>query len=62
MLGDAINATANTERFNEYNFTIPSNYDSAKLEVVAFITDGNRKMINARKIKIGETPQSFQFN
>ena len=62
MLGDAINANANTERFNEYNFTIPSNYVSANLEVVAFITDDNRKMINARKIKIGESPQSFQFN
>lgn len=62
MLGDPIIANENSERLNEYNFTIPSNYVSANLEVVAFVTDSNRKMINVRKIKVGEAPQSFQFN
>jgi len=62
VLGDNISAIANTERFNEYNFTIPSNYVSANLEVVAFITNSDRTLINARKIKINEAPQDFQFN
>jgi|LakMenE18May11ns_1017448.scaffolds.fasta_scaffold9959612_19 hypothetical protein len=62
MLGDAISAVANTERLNDYNFTIPANYNSSNLEVVAFVTNANRTLVNARKIKIGEAPQSFQFN
>lgn len=62
MLGDAINGAANSESLKQYNFSIPNNYVSANIEVVAFITRADRKVVNARKIKINQAAQDYQFN
>ncbi len=63
VLGDVI-PTAETIGGNEYSkdftYTIPSGYNAANLELVAFVVDASGKAVNAQYVKAGQN-QAFEL-
>ncbi len=47
-----------SEFTKDYTYTIPSNYNIANLELVAFVTDSSKKVINTQYVKVGQN-QSY---
>lgn len=58
VLGDAIVDQATAAEYTKtYSVTVPANWNSSNLSIVAMVVQANNKLLNAQQAKVGEIKQ-----